>query len=83
MESKELVKTEALDRSVPIKGIPDTKLNTIIVMEFVPWITKLLSLTKASGERLDLALKSIKEHCWSMGFSEIKKMFELYADNKL
>ncbi len=84
MESKELVKTEALDSSVPIKGIPDTKLNTIIVLEFVPWICKLLSLNgQTSAERLDVALPAIKEHCWSMGFSEIKNMFELYADNKL
>ncbi len=73
-----------LDSSVPIKAIPDVKLNTIIVLEFVPWISKLLSLTgQTSKERLKVALPAIKEHCWSMGFSEIKKMFELYVDNKL
>lgn len=70
--------------NVPIKAIPDQKLNEAIITHFVPWISGLLSLTgETSTERLEIALPAIKTHAWSMSFQEIKTMFEMYADNKL
>ncbi len=73
-----------IERSVPIKAIPEKDLNTIIITEFTVWIANLLSLTdETSAQRLETALPAVKEHCWSMGFDEIKKMFEMYADGKL
>ena len=73
-----------LDNNIPIKSIPPEELNRIILTTFLTWISNLLSLTdETSANRLETALPAIKEHCWSMGFSEIKKMFEMYADNKL
>lgn len=73
-----------LDKNVPIKAIPEQELNRIIIDEFTEWVANLLSLTdEVSADRLMTALPAVKEHCWSMGFSEIKKMFEMYADNKL
>jgi len=73
-----------LESTVPIKTIPEQELNRIILMQFTLWVANLLSLTdETSADRLETALPAIKEHCWSMGFSEIKKMFEMYADNKL
>ena len=73
-----------IDRQIPIRSIPEEELNRIIIEEFSVWVAGLLSLTdEGSAEKLELALPAIKEHCWSMGFAEIKKMFELYADNKL
>ena len=81
MESNKLTK---LDNKIPIKSIPEQELNRIIIMEFTEWIADLLSLTdEISAKRLEIALPAIKEHCWSMGFDEIKKMFEMYVDNKL
>lgn len=73
-----------LNNSIPIKAIPEEKLNEIILTTFIDWLSGLLSLSgETSSERLKFALPAIKEHCWSMGFDEIKKMFEMYADNKL
>lgn len=73
-----------IDTQLPIKAYPAEELNRIILMEFTPWISSLLSLTdEISADRLEVALPAIKEHCWSMGFAEVKKMFEMYADNKL
>lgn len=73
-----------LERTIPIKAIPDQELNAIIMTQFTVWVANLLSLTdETSANRLEISLPAIKEHCWSMGFSEIKKMFEMYADSKL
>src|SRR5690606_17105544 len=73
-----------LESTVPIKTIPEQELNRIILMQFTVWVANLLSLTdETSANRLEISLPAIKEHCWSMGFAEIKKMFEMYADSKL
>jgi hypothetical protein len=72
------------ESNIPVKAIPETELNTIMLTTFLTWICNLLSLTdEVSAKRLKTALPAIKEHCWSMGFLEIQKMFELYADGKL
>jgi len=73
-----------IDSLVPIKAIPEQDFNRIVLTELSIVIGGLLSLTgETSAERLKTALKSIKNHCGSMNFPEIKKMFELYADNRL
>jgi hypothetical protein len=73
-----------LDKNLPVKAYPEEKLNEVILMHFTPWLAGLLSLTgETSIERLKIALPAIKEHCWSLGFDEIVKMFQMYADNKL
>lgn len=73
-----------LDNNIPIKAIPEQELNKIVLLQLMPWLSKLLTLTdETSADRLEIALPVIKTHCWSMGFSEIKNMFELYADGKL
>jgi len=78
------MKLSKIDNPIPIKCIPENDLNTIIVTEFSVWISGLLSLTDTTSmERLEIALPAIKQHCWSLGFVEIKKMFEMYADGLL
>lgn len=78
------MKVVRLNSNVPLRAIPEAELNRIIVDEFTGWIANLLSLTdEVSGKRLAAALPAVKEHCWSMGFAEIKKMLEMYADNRL
>ena len=73
-----------LNSNVPIKAIPEAELNRIIIQELSVWLAGILSLSdETSADRLEKALPAVKEHCWSMGFSEIKTMFEMYADNKL
>lgn len=73
-----------IESTIPIKAIPEQELNMIILTQFTVWVANLLSLTdETSANRLETALPAIKEHCWSMGFVEIKKIFEMYADNKL
>lgn len=73
-----------LESTVPIKAIPEKDLNAIIITQFSVYVSSLLSLTgDTSVDRLEIALPAVKELCWSMGFKEIKKMFEMYVDSKL
>lgn len=81
MESNKLA---PLDRNIPLRAIPPEELNRILLTDFLTWLCSLLSLTdETSAERLEMALPAIKDACISMGFKEIKKMFEMYADSKL
>lgn len=68
---------------VPIRAIPVQDLNALIFGDFLDWISNILSLKEDAATKLEYALPAIREHCWSMGFPEIKKMIELYADGKL
>lgn len=73
-----------LDKTIPLRNIPEDSLNKIIAVDLARWLCSLLSLTdENSANKLEAALPAIKDHCWSMGFAEIKKMFEMYADSKL
>ena len=81
MESNKIA---VLDKNLPLRAYPEEKLNRIILMDFMPYLARLLSLTdEVAADRLEVALPAIKEHCIGMGFKEIKKMFEMYADSKL
>ena len=68
---------------IPIKAIPEKDLTVLIMGDFLDWISATLSLNEDAILKLEFALPAIKEHCWSMGFPEIKKMIEMYADGKL
>jgi hypothetical protein len=68
---------------IPIKAIPEKDLNAVLFGSFLDWISAILSLNEDATSKLEYALPAIKEHCWSMGFPEIKKMIEMYADGKL
>lgn len=73
-----------LENKLPLRAYPEELLNTVILTSFMPYLSRLLSLSnESSAERLEIALPAIKEHCYGMGFDEIKIMFELYADSKL
>jgi len=76
-------KLSIINNTIPIKAIPEKDLNVVLFGEFLDWISKTLSLNESGAEKLEYALPAIKEHCWSMGFPEIKKMIEMYADGKL
>ena len=79
-----MTKLSVLERTIPLRAIPEKDLNTALIMNFAPWLSKLLSLKdKTSADRLEMALPAIKEQCIGMGFVEIKKMFEMYVDGKL
>ena len=78
-----MTKLSVLERTIPLRAIPEKDLNTALIMNFAPWLSKLLSLKdKTSADRLEMALPAIKEQCIGMGFVEIKKMFEMYVDGK-
>ena len=82
----DLIKYDKLKSVLPMKAFPKDgeELNAILLIELMPFISGLLSLTdEVSANRLEIAMPSVKEHCWSMGFAEIRKMFQMYADNKL
>ncbi len=73
-----------LKTKLPLRAYQKEDLNKILLMDFMPWLASLLSLTdEVSADRLETAMPAIKEQCIGMGFNEIKKMFEMYADNKL
>ena len=69
--------------TTPIKSISENDLNTLLMGSFIDWLSNTLSLNEDALNKLEYALPAIKEHCWSMGFPEIKKMIEMYADGKL
>ena len=72
-----------INSKIPIKAIPEAKLNAVILGDFLDWVCGTLSLNEDGAEKLKFALPAIKKHCWSMGFTEIKKMLEMYADGEL
>lgn len=78
-----ITKLSVLERTIPLRAIPEKDLNTVLIMDFAPWLSKLLSLKdQTSADRLEMALPAIKEQCIGMGFVDIKKMFEMYVDGK-
>jgi hypothetical protein len=73
-----------LENNLPLRSYPEEALNKVIVIDLMPLVSRLLSLTdEVSAQRLKMALPAIKEQCIGMGFKEIKKMFEMYVDSKL
>jgi hypothetical protein len=72
-----------INSNIPIKAIPEEKLNAVILGDFLDWVCGTLSLNEDGADKLKFALPAIKKHCWSMGFTEIKKMLEMYADGDL
>ena len=78
------MKLKVLQRNLPLRAYQEAELNRALLMDFMPYLSRLLSLTdKTSAERLENALPAIKELCRGMSFVEITKMFEMYADSKL
>lgn len=77
-------KLSILEKNIPLRAIPEETLNKYIIEGLMPFICRLLSLKgENASERLEMALEPLKKQCIGMGFSEIKKMFEMYADNEL
>ena len=77
-------KLAVLDKKMPLRAYPEQDLNRIILTDFLTWLSNILSLTdEVSAKRLEISLPALKEHCWGMGFDEVKKMFEMYVDGKL
>ena len=67
-----------------LRSFNDDELNTIIITQFSDWLCGLLSLTgENSSNRLISSIPALKKQCIGMGFDEIKKMFEMYADGKM
>ena len=84
MDSKKNTQIAILDRALPLRAYPEELLQTAILKDLLPFLTRLLSLTdEVSADRLEIALPAIKTQCIGMGFAEIKKMFEMYVDSKL
>lgn len=77
-------KLTILERNLPLRAYPNEELNKAILGTLLPWLGSLLSLSgEKSKEQLKNVFEPIKVQCIGMGFSEIKKMFETYADGKL
>ena len=69
--------------SVPMRGYPQKELEDILNTQFRFWLANTFRIKTENAGSLQGALEGVKEHCWSMGFAEIKKAFEMYADSKL
>jgi len=67
--------------NTPIKAIPE--IDTLLETQVKAWLSVLLSIKAEKEIQLNEALKGIKKHCWSLGFLDIKKMFEMYVDGQL
>jgi len=78
------MKLAKLDKKLPLRAYPEEELNRVLLTDFTTWLRGVLSLTgETSLERFKIALPAVKELCIGMGFDEIKRMFESYADGKL
>ena len=71
------------ERQIPIRAIPQKDLDLFLDTEFKFWIATLLGLKEDKEDSYDITKDAIKKECIGMGFSEIKKMFEMYVDHKL
>lgn len=80
MESNKLA---ILDSNLPLRAYPTSKLDEALNTHFKFWLANLLSIKADNEAKLDLAIPMIKELFWSLGISEIKKAFEMYALGKL
>lgn len=74
---------QIFESTIPIKAIPEANLTAVILGDFLEWVCGTLSLNEDGAQKLEYALPAIKKHCWSMGFAEIKKMLNMYADGEL
>jgi len=72
-----------LNKKLPLRAYVENDLDTILATVFKFWLSNLLSLKSDQEDKVNIALPVIKELCIGMGFDEIKKMFEMYADGKL
>lgn len=71
------------ERSLPLRAYPPKDLDAFLDTEFKFWLANLLNLKSDKEDAYDTAKDAIKVQCSGMGFSEIKKMFEMYVDSKL
>jgi len=73
-----------LEKNLPLRAYPPENLNRALVVDFGVWVSNLLSLSgEKAQERLELSLEAIRDNCSGMGFAEIRKMFEKYADSQM
>jgi len=80
MESNKLT---VLENKLPFRAYPENELDKVLETVFKYWLANLLSIKADNEEKLNLAIPAIKNHFWSLGFDEVKKAFEMYADGKL
>ena len=80
MESNKLA---ILDSNLPLRAYPKGKLDEALNTQFKFWLANLLSIKADNEAKLDLAIPMIKDLFWSLGISEVKKAFEMYALGKL
>lgn len=71
--------------TIPLIAYSEESLNALIVIQFMPWVSRLLNLKpdQETADQLENALLVLKERCRRMGADEIKEMFEAYADGLL
>lgn len=78
-------KLQTIEKNLPLRGYPkeSTEVDDTLKTVFKYWLANLLSIKADNEKKLDSALPAIKKHFWSLGFTEIKKAFEMYADGEL
>ena len=68
---------------VPLKAIPIKSLDHFLATEFKYWVSTTLNLSADKNDTVNEALQGVKAHFWNYGLKEIRKIFEMYFDNKL
>ena len=72
-----------LDNKLPLRAYPEQTLDKFLKTEFKFWLARLLSIKSDNEQKVNDAFPAIKKHFWSLGMHEVKKAFEMYADNEL
>jgi len=76
-------KLAKLESNLPLRAFPEKNLDEVLNTVFKLWLADLLSISGENENKMNLAIGAIKDLFWSLGLSEIKNAFELYAQGRL
>lgn len=71
------------EKNLPLKAYQEKDLDAFLATKFKFWIANLLSLKSDKEQGYDASVGAIKKLFWSVGVSEMKKAFEMYALGEL
>jgi len=72
-----------LDNNLKLLAYPEKQLDAILATQFKFWLSNLLQIKADKEQSMDGAIQAIKKKFWSLGLSDIKKAFEMYALGEL
>lgn len=72
-----------LDNNLKLLAYPEKQLDTILATQFKFWLSNLLQIKADKEDAMNNAIEIIKKKFWSLGLSDVKEAFEMYALGEL